>query len=108
MHQLTQLTSALTSTCSKRADGSSGRVLNRTESLFASYMDDERSARAVATFVRLREGCTEAEVEEAVILTLVSALEEANGTDTLVYVGGERRDLLRSAALQETTSRLTS
>ena len=108
MHQLTSTADGSSRSTTESGRVPTGRVLNRTESQLASYMDDERSACAIAPFVYLCEGCTEAEVEEAVIMTLVSALEEVHGTVVVEYCCGERRDLLRSAALQETTSRLTS
>jgi hypothetical protein len=83
-----------------------GRLLTRTENLLACWLDDERAACCLAPFVSV-DGLTEADasvIEDAVILALVSVLEDRHGEAVVEYCGGERRDLLRSAALHERTA----
>jgi hypothetical protein len=79
-----------------------GRLRNRTENLLADWLDDPRAAVALAPFISdaALADCT-VTVEEAVVIALVNALEERSGEAVVEYCGGERRDLLRSAALRE-------
>ena len=73
-----------------------GRLLSRTEQLLCDFMGDERAAVALAPHVYIPEVDDPTPfIEAAVINTLVAALTEVHGTDTLVYVTGERRDTLR-------------
>jgi len=73
-----------------------GRLLTRTEQLLADFLDDPRAAIALSPHVYIPDVPDPTPfIEAAVINTFVAALEEVHGPDTLVYVGGERRDTLR-------------
>jgi len=74
------------------------RVLNRTEMQFFSYTHDEREAVALAAVATLPEYATYAEIEDAVLKCFSAALENAGLRDSVEYVGGQRRDTLRSGS----------
>ena len=71
------------------------RVLTRTEMQFFSYTENERQAIALAQVCTLPENATYAEIEDAVIKCLTTALEHAGLTDTIEYVRGRRLDTQR-------------
>lgn len=72
-----------------------GRVLTRTERLLVEYLDNERQAVALAPYIYLPHGCTEADVAREVTKVLVDALEDSIGLARVQYLGGQRRDTLR-------------
>ena len=71
------------------------RILTRTEMQFFSYLQDEREAIALASVCSLPEDATYAQIEDAVLKCLTTALEHAGLKDSIEYVGGQRRDTLR-------------
>lgn len=84
MHQLTD-------------GGTGGWLLTAKENLIADYLNDPRAACVLAPFV------VGEVTEEAVISALVSVLEGRHGRAEVELICGERRDVVRSAALRETT-----
>jgi hypothetical protein len=76
------------------------RLLTHTEMQFFSYTHDEREAVALARVAHLRENATHAEIEDAALKCFTAALENAGLKDSLEYVGGQRRDTLRSEGKQ--------
>ncbi len=73
-----------------------GRVLSRTESLLAEYLDDPRAAIALSPHVYIPDVPDPTPfIEAAVINTLVAALEEVHGQHAVLECVGQRRDQLR-------------
>ena len=72
------------------------RVLNDIERLLLNYVDNERQAIVLAPHVRLSADPSEQELQDAVILALVSAKQAISGpAPQLEYVSGQRRDTIR-------------
>ena len=71
------------------------RPLNRTEMQFFTWTHDEREAIALASVCTLPDKATYAQIEDAALKCFNAALEHAGLTDSIEYVGRERRDTLR-------------
>ena len=72
------------------------RTLTATESRLLAYGLTEREAVTLAGSIGLDlSAASDAEIEQAVILALVTAKESTSGPADVEYVFGERRDLRR-------------
>ena|SRR5208282_5684497 len=80
---------------SEQGHGYVSRPLTRTEMQFFSYTRDEREAIALALVATLKPDASYGEIENVVLGVFNAALEHAGITDTIEYVGGQRRDTLR-------------
>lgn len=75
-----------------------GTVLTIAEQRLFAYLGNERQATSLARHmkVKLSAHCSDCLVSNEIIKVLVNALESLHGDKALEYIGGQRRDTLRS------------